>query len=124
MAEHKKGRSGGAFLAGVVVTLLAAAGVGEFGIGNFEGGLISDIFMPQEEIIESSTSNGLYEAEVMVVDDVITLNGEEVTIDGLKSELADAKDKKILLIDGGATHAAWQEVLDAFSELDCIVETQ
>ena len=123
MAKDKKRRSGGAFAAGVIITLLAALGIGEFGIGNFEGGLISDIFQPAEEVTVDTTDQGLYFAEIMVVDNIVTLDGKEVTVDELKTELADAKDKRVLLIDGGATHAAWQEVIDALNELDCVVET-
>ena len=121
MAKNKK-RSGGAFVARVVITLLAALGIGEFGLGNFEGGLISDVFAPAEEVIMEEVSHGLYEAEIMVVDNVITLDGKQVTVDELKAGLADAGGKKVLLIDGGATHATWQEVIDALNELDCIVE--
>lgn len=124
MANHNKRKSGGAFAAGVIVALLAALGIGEFGIGNFEGGLVSDIFAPTEEVVVESQENGLYEAEIMVVDNVITLDGKEVTIEELKTQLADAGGERVLLIDGGATHATWQEVLNALSELDCIVETQ
>ncbi len=122
MAKNKK--SGGAFLAGVIVTLIAALGIGEIGIGNYDGGLISDFFAPAEEVITENASDGLYDYEVMVVDNVVTLDGAEVTVDELKAQLADASGKKVLLIDGGATHAAWQEVVDALNELDCIVETQ
>lgn len=124
MANHNKKRSGGAFVAGVVVALLAALGVGEFGLGNFEGGLVSDFFAPVEEIVVENEDNGLYYAEIMVVDNVITLDNEEVTVDELKTQLADAGGESVLLIDGGATQAAWQEVLSALTELDCIVETQ
>ncbi len=123
MAKYKK-RSGGAFLAGVVVTLIAALGIGELGIGNFEGGIVTDIFTKEEQIVTEDVTEGLYDAEIMVVGDIISLNGEEVTIDELKAQMADYADKKVLLIDGGATHAAWQEVVDALNELDCIVETQ
>ena len=124
MANNKKRRSGGAFAAGIVVALLAALGIGEFGIGNYEGGLITDVFAPQEEVVVENTENGLYEAEVYVVDNVVTLDGKEVTVDELKSELADSAGKRILLVNDGATHATWQEVVDALDELDCIVETQ
>jgi|GEM_PF-5493510 len=124
MAKDKKRRSGGAFVAGVIVTILAALGIGEFGIGEYEGGLISDVFAPAEEVILEEAEKGLYFAEVMVVDDVVTLDGEEVTVEDLKSNLSDAKDERILLINGGATHASWQEVVDALNELDCVVETE
>jgi len=124
MAKSNRRKSGGAFVAGVVVALLAALGIGEFGIGDFGGGLISDVFTPAEEIVVENDENGLYEAEIMVVDNVITLDGKEVTVDELKAELSDASGEQVLLIDGGATHATWQEVLNALSELDCIVETQ
>ncbi|MEX1377775.1 MAG: hypothetical protein AB1Z23_09960 [Eubacteriales bacterium] len=123
MAKDKKRRSGGAFAAGVIITLLAALGIGEFGIGNYDGGLISDIFKPAEEVVVDDADEGLYYAEIMVVDNVVTLDGKEVTVDELKAELADAKDKRVLLIDGGATHTAWQEVIDALDALDCVVET-
>ena len=123
MANNKR-KSGGAFVAGVVVALLAAVGIGEFGIGDFGGGLISDVFAPAEEIVVENDENGLFEAEIMVVDNVITLDGVEVTVDELKTELSDASGERVLLIDGGATQAAWQDVLNALSELDCVVETQ
>ncbi|MBN2879939.1 MAG: hypothetical protein JXN65_09985 [Clostridia bacterium] len=121
--EKKKGRLG-AFVAGLVVMAAAALGIGEFGLGNFEGGLVSDMFAPAEEVINDTVKDVLYDAEVMVVDNVITLDGKEVTLDELKSELADSAGDRVLLIDGGATVAAWQEVLDALNELDVIVETQ
>lgn len=123
MARDKKRRTGRAFVAGIIVALVAVLGIGEFGIGSFGGGMISDVFAPKEEAIVEEATDGLYEAEVMVVDNVITLDYKEVTIEQLKSELADAKDKKVLLIDGGATHATWQEVIDALNELDLIVES-
>jgi len=121
--EKKKGRFG-AFVAGVVVTAIAALGIGEFGLGGFEGGLVTDMFAPAEEVINEQVNDVLYDAEVMVVDDIISLDGKEVTLDELKSELADSAGDRVLLIDGGATVAAWQEVLDALNELDVIVETQ
>jgi len=121
--EKKKGRVG-AFVAGLVVMAAAALGIGEFGLGNFEGGLVSDMFAPAEEVINDTVKDVLYDAEVMVVDNVITLDGKEVTLDELKDELADSSGDRVLLIDGGATVAAWQEVLDALNELDVIVETQ
>lgn len=123
MAKRSKKSSGGAFAAGAILMLLAALGVGEFGIGNFEGGLVSDIFQPTEEVVVEDADEGLYFAEIMVVDDVITLDGEEVTVDELKAQLSDAADKRVLLTDGGATQAAWQDVVDALNELDCVVET-
>lgn len=124
MANHNKKKSGGAFVAGVVVALLAALGIGELGIGNFEGGLVSDIFTPAEEIVMENEESGLYEAEITVADNVISIDGKVVTVDELKAQLAQAGGERVLLIDGGATHATWQEVLNALSELDCIVETQ
>ena len=123
MAKNKKS-SGGAFLAGVVVTLIAALGIGEIGIGNYDGGLVSSFFEPAEEVISEATTDGLYDYEIMVVDNAISLDGKEVTIEELKENLADSEGEKVLLIDGGATHAAWQEVVDALNELDCIVETK
>ena len=52
---------------------------------------------------------------------MITFNGSEVTMDELK-KLLDV-GTNVRLIDGGATVAAWSEVIDVLNELDCNFET-
>lgn len=120
----RKSKSGAAFGVGIIIAILGLLGIGEFGIGNFEGGLVSDVFAPADEVVNEEELEGMYFAEIMVVDSIVTLNGEETAIEDLSSSLADASGKTVLLIDGGATHATWEKVVDTMNKLDCIVQTQ